>query len=403
MSPAFWRRPAYVLGCCTFIVLISYGIRQSFGLFMAPVSLDLGWGREVFSFAIAAQNLLIGLGAPVLGAIADKRGPVRVLVGAGALYGAGLLVMSQSASPAAMFASAGMMCGLGLAGCGLPLLAAIVGRVAPDARRTLWIGIVTAGGTAGQLFIVPLSQALIVGVDWIAALAVMAVMAAMIVPLAASLGPATAGEFARKPRQSLTEALMEAGLHRGYLLLTAGFFVCGLQVQFIATHLPAYLADSGAGPALAAAAIAAIGLFNMAGTWTAGWLGGLYRMKYLLSLIYLGRALAILAFIRAPVSDASVMIFAAVMGLLWLGTVPLTSGIVARVFGTRYMATLYGIVFLSHQAGSFTGVWLGGRIYDATGSYDGFWWIAVVMGLLAALIHWPIDDRPLARPAERPL
>ncbi len=400
MSEPIWRRPIYVLLCATTVILISYGIRQSFGLFLRPITLDLGWGFGIFASALAVQNLMIGIGAPLLGSMADKWGPARVIALAGACYAAGIFLISQSTTQGAMMLSAGLLAGLGLAGVGLPLLLSIVGQAAPEDKRSLWLGIVTAGATAGQMLIVPLSQAMIDGIGWYPAMIVLSGAAAMIVPIVMSLSSAGAGALNKPTRQSLGEALAEAGRHRGYILLVIGFYVCGLQVQFIATHLPNFLSDSGLGAALAATAIAVIGLFNMIGTWIAGYLGGKLRKKYLLSMIYLARSIVIAAFVQLPISEVSVMIFAAAIGFLWLATVPLTGGIVAEVFGTRYMATLYGIVFLSHQLGSFTGVWLGGAIRDATGSYDSFWWVMVVLGLLAALIHWPIDDRPLARVRE---
>lgn len=397
MSSGGLRSPVFVLVAATAIIFISYGIRQSFGLYTDVISVDLGWGRGSYSFAIATQNLMLGLFAPFLGALADRLwGPAKTIMTAALFYGAGVFLMSQSTSPEAMLGSAGFLAGLGLAGVGLPMLLAIVGQVAPEKSRSTWLGIVTAGGTAGQMVVVPLSQGLIDTFGWATALLVMSIAIGFIVPLAASLAPASAN-LDRKSGQSLGNALTEARTHWGYILLITGFFVCGLQVQFIATHLPAFLKDNGADGYLAATAISVIGLFNMIGTWVAGWLGGKFRKKYLLSVIYFGRSLAILVFVFLPINEVTVIGFAAVMGLLWLSTVPLTSGIVAQVFGTRYMATLYGIVFLSHQLGSFAGVWVGGLVYDATGSYEMFWWVAIIAGLAAALIHWPINDQPVER------
>lgn len=401
MTPAFWRSPLYVLSAATAIVMLSFGIRQTFGLYMAPISADMGWGREVLSFALALQSLTIGLAAPIVGAIADKWGPLRVISASGLVYSGGILLMSDAGSPVAMVLSAGVITGLGVSGCGLSLILSVVGRVAPDDKRSLWLGITTAGATGGQLFIVPAVQSMITGYGWLGGLLIMAGLIALVVPLAASLHSGSAEALSRKTQQSLGEALHEASGHRGYWLLVTGFFVCGFQVQFVTVHLPAFLTDSGAPAALGATAIAVIGVFNMMGTWGAGWLGGRFRKTYLLSLLYTLRSAVILVFIQFPLSQASVLVFAAAIGLLWLSTVPLTSGIVAQVFGTRYMATLFAIVYLSHQVGSFTGVWLGGMIYDATGSYDSFWWVSISLGLVAALLHWPINDRPLARVAER--
>jgi predicted MFS family arabinose efflux permease len=397
---AFWRTPAYVLVGATVIAMISMGVRQTFGLFMEPLSTDLGWGRDVFSFALALQNLVIGLAAPFVAAVGDKWGPIRAIAAAAAVYSAGVWLMSQSATPVTMIASTGVITGLGVSGCGLALMMALAGRVAPDNRRTLWLGIVTAGGTGGQLVVLPAGAVLLDAHGWVITATVMAVATAFIVPLALSLSAGSAEALSRPTNQNLGEALGEAKRHRGYWLLVTGFFVCGFQVQFIIAHLPAYLTDSGAAKTLAASALATIGLFNLIGSWLAGWLGDRYRKRALLAFIYGARALAILIFIQFPVSEASVLAFSAVLGLLWLSTAPLTSGIVAQVFGPRYMGTLFAIAYLSHQAGAFAGVWLGGVIYDATGSYDAFWWLAIVAGLAAALIHLPIDDRPLLRTSE---
>ncbi len=397
MNQPFWRSPFYAVVCCFTVIAVTYGVRQTYGLFMIPVSEGMGWGREAFSIAIATQNLMIGLSVPFLGAAADKWGPVKVVAGSAALYTMATFLISQSTSPETMLASAGFMAGIALGGCGLPLLLSIVGQVAPEEKRTTWLGIVTAGGTMGQFLLVPITNELITGFGWVNALMILSVLTAVAVPLAMSLSSISRGINTSKGPQSLGAALKEARGHSGFILLVAGFYVCGLQVQFINSHLPAYLADQGMAPAIAAYAIAVIGLFNMGGTYISGILGGRYRMKFLLSYIYLGRSIVIYLFITIPLSEVSTMVFAAVIGALWLSTVPLTAGIVARVFGTRYMATLYGIVFMSHQFGSFTGVWLGGSLYDTTGSYEIAWWVTIVFGLVAALLHWPIDDRPVER------
>lgn len=402
MTDPLWRRPFYAVVCCTLIIALTFGIRQTFGLFMVPISEGLGWGREAFSIAIATQNLMIGLSAPFFGAAADKWGPVKVLTGATALYAMATYLISHSTTPDTMLASAGFMAGFALGGCGLPLLLSIVGGAAPEAKRTAWLGIVTAGATMGQLVMVPATQQLIAEFGWVNAVVILSVVTATAIPLAMSLFAVSSNAGSRRGPQSLTGALKEAGRHSGFILLVLGFFVCGLQVQFINTHLPAYLADQGISATIAASAIATIGLFNMAGIWISGWLGGRMRMKYLLSYIYLGRAIIIFAFITIPISEISILIFAASIGLLWLATVPLTSGIVAQVFGTRYMATLYGIVFMGHQIGSFVGVWLGGNLYDSTGSYELAWWVAIIFGLIAAILHWPIKDAPLDRTADQP-
>ena len=397
MVGAFWRTPVYVLFGATCILLVTAGIRQSFGLFVQPISIDLGWGREPISIAIATQSLVIGLAAPAVAMIADRWGPVRVIA-AGAFVGAtGLALSSRIATQTEFLLGTGFLMGIGMSACGLSLMVAMVGRIAPEDRRTTWLGITAAGGTMGQFVFVPAVQATIAAFDWRGALAAMALAMFAAIPVALSLRAGTASALARSTQQSLGEALREAAGHRGYVMLVCGYFVCGLQVQFIATHLPAYLTDAGLPAALGAAAIAAIGLFNLFGTLIAGRLGDRYRVKFLLSGIYVIRSLVMLAFLSAPLSEISVIVFAAAMGLLWLSTVPLTMGLIAHIFGPRYMATLGAVAFLSHQVGSFLGVWLGGRAFDLTGSYDPIWTFAILAGFAATLIHLPIPDRPLAR------
>ncbi len=399
---AFGRTPLFVLLGGSLIMLIAVGTRQNFGLFLVPLSADLGWGRTEFSIAIAVQNLVMGAAAPFVAAIADRWGTIRVIAITGVLYALGMWLIALSTTPEAMILSAGLIAGLGLSGIGFTLPLALIGRVAPEARRSLWLGIATAGGSAGQFVFAPISQGLISGYGWSNGIVILSVMVAVMVPLSLALRAGSAEALSRPSQQSLGAALSEAGGHRGYWLLVIGFFVCGFQVQFVGTHLPGFLTDAGAAPWLAAWAIATIGLFNLLGTLGAGWLGGRFRKTYLLSLLYLLRALLFLAFLQAPVSEVSVLAFSAVLGLLWLSTVPLTSGIVAQIFGPRYMATLFAIVLFSHQLGSFCGVWLGGFFYDRTGSYDAAWWLATALGVLAALIHWPINDKPVGRLAAQP-
>ena len=398
---AFWRSPVFVLIAAAMIVFMSFGIRQSFGLFMRPVSVDMGWGREVLSLALATQNLMIGLSAPFAGALAIRWGAPRTVALGGVIFGLGIFLMSQATSPEWMFGSAGLMAGAGLGACGLPLILAIVGQVAPEAKRSLWLGMATACATGGQLLIVPISQSLLLGYDWVLALIVLSLFAGLIVPMAFSMSGAVTKDTGRDTEISLGEALKEAGGHRGFIFLTAGFYVCGFQVAFIAVHLPAYLADQGASATLGATALMLIAFFNMIGSWASGWMGGRLSKKYLLSGIYVLRAMIIAVFIMLPVGPISVSIFAAAIGLLWLSTVPLTSGLVAQIFGTRYMGMLYGIVYLSHQMGSFSGVWLGGRLYDDTGSYDVVWWGAIALGLMSALLHLPINEKPLNRLSQK--
>ena len=399
---AFWRTPFYVLIGTVVILMIVNGSRQSFGLFLVPLSGDLGWGRTEFSFALAVQNLMLGLGAPFIAAIADKWGPIRVMAITGVIYTVGIWLISVSTTPELMIISAGLVVGIGAAGIGFSLPLALVGRVASDTQRSLWLGITTAGASAGQFLFAPLSQELIAGFGWSQALVIVSVIVAFAIPFSLSLRAGAADALKKQPPQSLTQALAEASGHRGYWLLVSGFFVCGFQVAFFGTHLPGFITDSGAAPWLAAWALATIGLFNLAGTLGAGWLGGRFRKKYLLSLLYILRAALFLVFLHVPVSETSVLIFSALLGLLWLSSVPLTSGIVAQVFGPRYMATLFSFVLLSHQLGSFCGIYFGGLFYDRTGSYDAGWWLAIALGVVAALIHWPINDKPLERLAGQP-
>jgi len=388
-----------VVGAACLIAVLGFGIRSGFGLFLAPMSADLGWGREVFALAIAIQNLLWGFGQPVAGAIADKFGAGRVLTVGALLYALGIYIMAQASSPLELHMSAGILVGLGTAGASFSLAIAAVARMAPEHMRSMAMALVTASGSLGQFLMVPLGQAFLDEYGWSMALMLFSLLALLIIPLAFPLRGS--GESAAMgPDQTLTAALQEAGSHSGYLYLTAGFFVCGFHVAFIQTHLPAYVTDMGLNATIGAWALALVGFFNIIGSLAAGYFGSRYTKKNLLSLIYLVRAVVIAAFILVPISATSVLVFSAAMGLLWLSTVPLTSGIVAQVFGPRYMATLFGIVFMSHQLGAFVGVWLGGRLYDQTGSYDMVWWVAVGLGVLASVIHLPINERPAARLAQ---
>jgi MFS family permease len=397
MSRGWSKSPYVVLFAAVGIIFLAYGSRQSFGIYMRPITTDLGWGRESLSLVLGTQALIYGLSAPFVGAIADKWGAVKVLIVSGLLYSLGVLLMSQSTTPTGMLLSAGLLGGVGSAGCALSLVLAVASRVAPDEKRSMWLGVITSGGTAGQLVLVPSGQFVLGQYGWVVALIALGFFVLLILPLALALGRAAGDSLTnRKDGQGLLAALAEARQHRGFWLLVLGFFTCGFQVQYINNHLPAYLSDMQLDPMVGATAISVIGLFNMIGTWVSGWLGGRYRRKYLLALLYLFRSLIFLVFILVPLTPWSVYIFAASIGLLWLATVPLTSGIVFGMFGPRYMATLYGIVFFSHQVGSFTSVWLGGKIFDATGSYEIAWWIVIVGGALASLLHWPIDERPVA-------
>ena len=396
MGERYTGRALIVLSAGAFVVLLAFGIRSSFGLFLQPMSLEFGWGREVFAFALALQNLLWGAAQPFAGAIADRYGSARTLAAGATLYVLGLVWMSEASTPLALNLSAGVLIGIGLAGAGQGVVFAAVGRSVPPARRSAALGIVTAVGSLGQFLMPPIGLALLAAYGWSTALLLLAGCSALML-LAAGAVRMPAEDGTGGPRQSFGEALTEARHHRGYVLLTLGFFVCGWHVAFIAVHLPAYLADGGLSTATAAWSLALIGLFNVIGSYASGVLGGRFSKKDLLSLLYTARALLILAFILLPLTAVSALVFSALMGLLWLSTVPLTSGLVAQIFGPRYLGMLFGIVFFSHQVGSFLGVWLGGVLYDAYGTYQPIWWVSIVLGLIAALLHWPIDERAVAR------
>ncbi len=398
------RKATVALICGALVLTLAMGIRQTFGLFLSPMSIDLGFGRESFGLAMAIQNILWGVVQPVTGMIADKYGAGRVLAAGTVAYVAGLVVMSGATSVWGLHLGGGVLVGLAMSCTSFAVVLGAIGRAVPAEKRSMALGIASAGGSFGQFIMAPIGQGLIAAEGWGGALVVMALIAALMAPLALVLAgrpaaPATASTGAGSFSQSLGEALGEAGRHGGFWYLTIGFFVCGFQVVFIAVHLPAYLSDIGLNASLGATSLALIGFFNIVGTWLCGFLGGRYSKKYLLSSLYVFRSLVIFLFLLAPKTEATVLVFAAAIGLLWLGTVPLTSGLVAQIFGVRYMSTLFGIVFFGHQVGSFLGVWLGGFVFDATGSYDTIWVASILLGLAAAALHLPIAEWPL-RPAE---
>ena len=396
-SDRWWLRPGVVIAAGCLISLIGFGVRAGFGLFQAPMSADLGWGREAFALAIAIQNLLWGAGLPFVGIIADKHGPARVLIVGAVAYAVGVYLMSISSTPLMFSMTGGVLVGLALAGTSFSLVLAAFARIVPPEKQSWAMGIGTAAGSLGQFLMVPLGQAFIDGYGWATALTLLGFCALVIVPLAMPMTVAGNSGGANTTEQTVGQALREAGGHSSYIFLTAGFFVCGFHVAFVGVHLPAYITDQGLSPSLGAWALGLVGLMNIVGSYASGVLGGRYPKKYLLSSIYLLRAITFMVFIMTPVSAWSVMIFSGVLGLLWLSTVPATSSLVALMFGPRYMATLFGIVFFSHQIGSFLGVWLGGYVYDTMGSYDVVWWLSVVLGLVSALLHLPIVERPVAQ------
>ena len=387
-----------VLICGAAIVTMSLGIRHGFGLWLQPITAERGWNRETFAFAIAVQNLAWGIAGPFAGALADRWGAFRVLIIGSVLYGLGLVAMGLASTGAGFLGGTGLLIGLAQSGTTYAVVYGVIGRnVAPE-RRSWAMGITAAAGSFGQFLMVPVEGGLIAGIGWQNALFVLGALALLIVPLAFGLrepdrGAATASE------QSIGSAIREAVGDRSFQLLTAGYFVCGFQVVFIGVHMPSYLKDHGLAPGVATTALALIGLFNVFGTYSAGLLGGRMPKKFVLSAIYTLRSFAIVIFVLAPLTPWSVYIFATVIGFLWLSTVPLTSGIVAEIFGVRYLGMLGGFVFLSHQVGSFLGVWLGGRLYDVTGSYDVVWWIAIALGIFAAIVNLPIRERAILRPA----
>ena len=380
-------------------VIASMGIRQSFGLFLQPISDDLGFGREVFSLALALQNLLFGL--PLLGMVADRFGSRWVIFGGVLVYARGCLLVPLTEGPTDLHLTLGLMIGLGLSSTTyVVVLGAVAQLVAPEKRSTAF-GIVTAAGSFGTFALVPGIQWLIANQGWQAAFPVIAALVGAVAVLAFGV-PAKAGRTEEKAEAAdgtLLEALAKAKGHSGYWLLNAGFFVCGFHVAFIATHLPSFLTDGGLSSWVGATALSLIGLANICGSLLFGRLGDRYRKKYLLSALYFGRSVVIGLFLIVPLTNFTALLFGAFIGFLWLATVPLTSGTVAQIFGSRYLSTLYGVVFFSHQIGSFMGVWLAGRLYDSTGSYDVVWWMAIALGVLATLVHLPIADRPLQKQA----
>jgi MFS family permease len=399
-----WRTPAVIITCGALILLVVNGLRSNSGLWLQPMTMANGWSRETFSLAIAMQNILWGLGGPLFGAIADKYGAGRSLVAGSLLLAAGFYGMSQASTSAELFGSAGALVGFGISGCAYGIVLSVFARHVRPEQRSLVMGIGTAAGSMGQFVMLPVGQAWISNFGWQQALVFQGLLALLIIPLASALsGRNTHAAPAGQPEQSVGGALSDAGRDMSFHLLFWGYFTCGFQVVFIALHLPSYVVDQGLSPTLGASAIAVVGLFNIVGSFASGWLGGRYSKKYLLSGLYLARSLVIAAFVFMPLSTFSVYLFAGAMGLLWLSTVPLTQGLVAQIYGLRYMGTLSGVVFFGHQIGSFLGAWLGGKIFDATGSYQIAWWLMIASGFYAALMHLPIRERPLAeRRASKP-
>jgi predicted MFS family arabinose efflux permease len=389
---------AFLITTACLLLLLSFGYRSGFGLFVKPITEANGWGREVISIALAIQNLFWGIFAVFAGGLADRFGNVKVVVAGTGVYALGMALMSNVDSPWMLNTSVGILVGAGVAGTSFGIVLPAMARAVGEDRQQWALGMGTAAGSLGQFAVVPFAQLLIEAYGWIMAINVLAASALAMALLAMPLAPYSgkAQSIQQDRGQTVPEALKEALGHSSFRLLVSGFFVCGFHVAFITAHMPAFLVDKGFDPKVGAWSIAIIGLCNVVGSYLSGILSGRLPKRYLLVFIYLGRAVAITLFLLLPFSFISVMVFSAVMGFLWLATVPPTSGLVAVMFGTRYMAMLYGVVFLGHQIGSFIGVWLGGWLYDQRGTYDLVWWLGVALGIMAAIVHWPIRERRAA-------
>lgn len=386
--------PIVLVSCL--VAVITFGSRSGFGLYLEPITGDRGLGREVFALAIGIQNIVWGVGQPLAGALADRFGTTRVLIGGALLYALGMVATALATTPLALHLSAGLLVGIGGSGASFGIVMAAASRLVPEARRSWAMGLVVASSSLGQFLYAFLNHALITALGWQAALVVLGGILLSVLPMALAFR-GEGGVVAGSAHLSLGAALREAIGHRSYLLLVAGFFTCGYHVAFIQTHLPPYIADAGVAPWVAAAAIGLVGLFNMIGSYASGVIAGRRSKKGLLALIYFARSAVILAYVAFPPTATSTLWFSAAIGLLWLSTVPPTSGLVALMFGPRWMATLFGIVFFSHQLGALLGVWLGGFWFDRFGSYDAVWATMVAMGIVAGLLHLPIVEQPVAR------
>ena len=399
---ASWRSARVMLLCAGLAIGVSMGIRHTFGLFLPPMTNDLGWGREVFALALATQNLVWGAAQPFAGMLADRYGAGKVLFVGSLLYAAGTMLMGYSDSGAELNLTAGLLIGLGLSGATFSVLFGVIARATPPEQRTAALTLVSTAGSLGQFLMVPAGQALIAQIGWLHALTVLGALALVIAPLAFVLSEPQRNAQSDHDTQSIRAALIEAFRQRGFWLLTLGYFVCGFQVVFIGAHLPAFLSDQGLSPTAAVTALALIGLFNIFGTYAFGLLGVHMSKKYLLSSLYFGRAVVIAIYLLLPITPASTYVFAAAIGFLWLATVPLTNALVAQMFGVKYLAMLSGFVFFSHQLGSFLGVWLGGALFDMTGSYAIMWITAIALGVIATIINLPIDERPVSVARRQP-
>lgn len=386
-----------ILICGSLILAISLGTRHGFGLFLQPISAENGWGRETFAFAMALQNLVWGAAQPVSGMLSERYGAGKVILGGALLYAAGLALMSVPQGSTAFALSAGVLVGLGLSGTTMPIVFGAISRVVPPEKRSLAMGISMSVGSFGQFALLPLTLGMIGTAGWAGALMVLSAIAALIIPLSLAMRGTAQPLADPEPAQSAGTALREAVRERDFWLLFWGFFACGFQVVFIAVHLPAYLSDEGLAPGVATMVLALIGLFNIGGSYLAGYWGGRHSKPRLLVWLYLGRAALILAFVLLPTTTLSAYLFGAIMGLFWLSTIPLTNGIVASIFGVRNMAMLGGVVFFGHQLGSFAGGWMGGALYDRFGTYDVAWGVAIALSLISAILNAPIRELSLSQ------
>ncbi|MDR3484603.1 MAG: MFS transporter [Bradyrhizobium sp.] len=403
-SAATWRTPLVIVVCGCLIGMLTFGPRSTFGFFMQPMSREFSWGRDVFGLALAIQNLLWGIGQPISGAIADRFGSLRVISAGAVMYAAGLITMRYAATPLSLDLSAGVLIGLGLSGCSFNLVLSAFGKLMPPEWRGVALGAGTAAGSFGQFVFAPFGVAMLDNFGWQPALIVFAGLMLLVVPLSLALATPTSDSsvVAATDQQTFKHALAEAFGHRSYVLLVLGFFTCGFQLAFITVHLPAYMVDRGMPVQTGGWVIAVIGLFNIIGSLSVGWLQSRLPKRYILSAIYFARAMSIVAFITFPITTFSAIVFGVVTGLTWLSTVPPTSSLVALMFGTRWLATLYGFAFFSHQVGGFLGVLLGGIVFEKFGSYTPIWWLSVLFGLLSALINLPIIEAPVTRPVAQP-
>jgi MFS family permease len=406
-SIAAWRTPAVILACGCLIATISYGPRSSFGFFMTPMTTENGWGRDVFALSVALQTLIYGMVQPFSGAIADKFGTIRVIIAGAILYASGVYLMAHAATPGQLYLTSGVLLGFGLTGCSFNLIISSFGKLLPESWRTISFGAGTAAGSFGQFLFSPLGVSLIDKVGWRATLEIFAGILLLIIPLSFAIAtsrqdaPAKAGAAAPAnvvPGQTWKQALKEAFGHRSFILLVLGYFTCGFQLNFVTLHLPSYLIDRGLSAEVGGWTLGIIGLFNIVGALLSGYLASRMPKRYILAFIYSTRALAVIFLITMPAHPAVALIYGAVTGLLWLSSVPPTSGLVAVMFGTRWLAMLVGITFLSHQVGGSLGVYLGGLFYETTGSYNIIWWGGVLFGFSSALINLPIVEKPVPRP-----